>query len=261
MFKLKFNTWLDVVKLSAIAVILGVAITLTFFYVYLPLTTNHGESITVPDLEGIHVDELQEFLVDRDFRYEVVDSVFSEELPPLTVTRQFPKAGSKVKQNRKIFLSLNSVTPPSTRMPNLIDKTLKNAELILKSYELKKGRVLTKPDAFRNVLEQRYNDEVIEPNTKVPKGSVIDIVIGDGFGISQFEMPDLVGLPLFEAEVIIRGNNLETGIIFQPDSNTVAEMVVIRQSPSEGRTVRVGRAVDLWLGDRSELPEEEEEIQ
>lgn len=259
MLKIKFNTWLDVVKLSAIAIVLGIVITLTFFYIYLPITTNHGESITVPNLEGIHVDELQEFLVDRDFRYEVVDSVFSEELPPLTVTRQFPKAGSQVKQNRKIFISLNSVTPPSTRMPNLMDKTLKNAELILKSYELKKGRVLTKPDAFRNVLEQRYNGEIIEPNTKVPKGSVIDIVIGDGYGVSQFEMPRLVGLPLFEAEVIIRGNSLETGIVFEADSS-VLNPVVIKQSPSEGRTVRVGRTVDLWLGDPSEV-EEEVEIQ
>jgi beta-lactam-binding protein with PASTA domain len=257
MIKIKTDSWLDVVKYVGIAIVLGVVITLTFFYVYLPATTNHGESITVPDLEGIPVEELQDFLVDRDFRYEIIDSVYSEDLPPLTVTRQFPKAGSKVKQNRKIFISVNSVNPPSTKMPDLIDKTLKNAELILKSYELKRGKVMYKPDPFRNVLEQHYLGDTIAANTKLPKGSVIDIVIGDGHGISHFELPDLTGLPLEEAEVIIRGNSLVVGLVFETDS-LLENAVVVRHSPAPGRTVRVGSTIDLWLGDPSELPEKED---
>jgi beta-lactam-binding protein with PASTA domain len=219
----------------------------------LPVITNHGESITVPDLQGVSIDELQEFLVERDLRFEVVDSVYSAELPPLTVTRQFPKPGSKVKQKRNIFISLNSVNPPTTRMPDLRDKTLKNAELILKSYELVPGKILYKPDPFRNVIDQLYNGEPIEPNTPLAKGSVIDIVRGDGHGIRLFEMPDLRGLPLAEANVIIRGNNLQPGLVFNDDSLTVASLVVLRQSPRQGLTVRIGRSIDLWLGDASEL--------
>ena len=256
MIKTKIDSWLDVLKYVGLAVGMGIAITLTFFYIYLPATTNHGESITVPNLEGIPVDELQDFLVERDFRYEVIDSVYSEDLPPLTVTRQFPKAEAKVKQNRKIFISVNSVNPPSTRMPDLIDKTLKNAELILKSYELRKGKVTTKPDPFRNVLAQQFQNDTIAVGTKIPKGSVIDIVIGDGYGITHFELPDLIGLPLEEAEVIIRGNNLEVGLVHDADS-LASNMVIVRHSPSAGRTVRVGSTIDLWLGDPSELPEKE----
>jgi beta-lactam-binding protein with PASTA domain len=253
MLKIKFDSWLDVTKHLAIAVAVGVVITLTFFYVYLPIVTNHGESITVPDLQGVSIDELQEFIVERDLRFEVVDSVYSAELPPLTVTRQFPKPGSKVKENRKIFISLNSVNPPTTRMPDLLDKTLKNAELILKSYELVPGKILYKPDPFRNVIDQLHNGEPIEPNTLLPKGSVIDLIRGDGHGIRLFEMPDLRGLPISEANVIIRGNNLQPGLVFNDDSLEVNVSVVLRQSPRQGLTVRIGRSVDLWLGDASEL--------
>lgn len=253
MLKIKFESWLDVIKHLSIAVAFGTVITLIFFYIYLPVVTNHGESITVPDLQGVSVDELQEFLVERDLRFEVVDSVYSAELPPLTVTRQFPKPGSKVKQKRNIFISLNSVNPPTTRMPDLRDKTLKNAELILKSFELVPGKILYKPDPFRNVIDQLYNGEPIEPNTPLAKGSVIDIVRGDGHGIRLFEMPDLRGLPLAEANVIIRGNNLQSGLVFNDDSLTVASLVVLRQSPRQGLTVRIGRSIDLWLGDASDL--------
>jgi beta-lactam-binding protein with PASTA domain len=255
MLKIKFANWLDVSKHLGIAVAIGALITLTFFYVYLPVITNHGESITVPDLQGVSIDELQEFLVERDLRFEVVDSVYSADLPPLTVTRQFPKPGSKVKQKRKIFISLNSVNPPSTRMPDLRDKTLKNAELILKSYELITGKILYKPDPFRNVIDQLFNGDPIDPNTSLPKGSVIDLVRGDGHGVRLFEMPDLRGLPLSEANVIIRGNNLQPGLVFNNDSLEVNYTVVIKQSPRQGLTVRVGRSIDIWLGDRSELPE------
>ncbi len=253
MLKIKFESWLDVIKHLGIAVGAGTVITLIFFYIYLPVITNHGESITVPDLQGVSIDELQEFLVERDLRFEVVDSVYSAELPPLTVTRQFPKPGSKVKQKRNIFISLNSVNPPTTRMPDLRDKTLKNAELILKSFELVPGKILYKPDPFRNVIDQLYNGEPIEPNTPLAKGSVIDIVRGDGHGIRLFEMPDLRGLHLAEANVIIRGNNLQPGLVFNDDSLTVASLVVLRQSPRQGLTVRIGRSIDLWLGDASEL--------
>jgi len=253
MLKIRFNSWLDVTKHLGIALALGSAITLSFFYIYLPIITNHGESLTVPDLQGVSINELQDFLIERDLRFEVVDSVYSSKFPPFTVTRQFPKPGSKVKQKRKIFISLNSVNPPTTRMPDLIDKTLKNAKLILKSYELKPGKILYKPDPFRNVMEQLYDGNPIAPNTSLPKGSTIDLIRGDGYGIRLFEMPDLRGLVLSEANVIIRGNNLEPGLVFNSDSIDIEMIVVVRQSPKQGLTVRVGRTIDLWLGDINEL--------
>lgn len=253
MLKFNTNSWLDVIKHLAVAGVLGAIIILSFFYITLPIMTNHGDSITVPDLEGVALADLQDFLVDRDLRYEVVDSVYSPDLPPLTVTRQFPKPGSKVKERRKIFLSLNSVNPPSTHMPDIIDKTLKNAELILKSYELEPGKILLKPDPFRNVIDQLYKGEHIDPGTSLPKGSVIDIVRGDGYGIRLFEMPDLRGLPLDEAKVILRGNNLQAGLVFNEDSVDEKSAVVLKHSPMQGVTVRVGRSVDLWIGDKSKL--------
>jgi len=250
---IKTDSWLDVIKHLAFAIAIGTTITLTFFYIYLPIITNHGESLTVPNLQGVSVDELQDFLVERDLRFEVVDSVYSADYPPLTVTRQFPKPGSKVKENRKIFISLNSVNPPTTMMPDLIDKTLKNAELILRSYELIPGKVLYKPDPFRNILEQLYDGEHITPNTSLPKGSTIDLIRGDGYGVRLFEMPDLRGLVLSEANVIIRGNSLEPGLIFNSDSLDIEMTVIIRQSPRQGLTVRVGRTIDLWLGNLDHL--------
>ena len=43
-----------------------------YFYVYLPSVTNHNETITVPNIEGMSYDRLEEFLGERvtmDFRF------------------------------------------------------------------------------------------------------------------------------------------------------------------------------------------------
>ena len=59
MLKIKFESWLDVIKHLSIAVGAGTVITLIFFYIYLPVITNHGDSITVLDLQGVSIEELQ----------------------------------------------------------------------------------------------------------------------------------------------------------------------------------------------------------
>jgi eukaryotic-like serine/threonine-protein kinase len=250
----KINSWWSVLKHMSVTLGIGVMLVLFFFYVYLPNATNHGESITVPNLEGMMLNDLNKFVLDRDMRYEVSDSSYSSDFPAYTVLHQFPKAGSKVKVNRKIFITLNSKNPPTTVMPNLVDKTVQNAELILKSYELKRGRITTEPDAFRNVLAQKYLNDTIQPGTKIAKGSEIDLIIGDGHGITQFEMPPLLGLPLEEAEIIIKGNSLNVGIVFNNDAATPLDFVVIKQSPNIGETVRVSSEVNIWLGDALDLP-------
>ena len=61
------------------------------FYLYFPIITNHGDTITVPNLMGMKLEDLDEFLSDRDLRYEVLDdSSYSSEYPPFTVLQQNP---------------------------------------------------------------------------------------------------------------------------------------------------------------------------
>ena len=79
------------------------------FYIYFPFKTNHGDTITVPNLIGMELNEIDEFLSDRDLRYEILDdSSYSSEYPPYTILQQNPSENEKVKENRKIYLTLNS---------------------------------------------------------------------------------------------------------------------------------------------------------
>lgn len=250
--------------LLSLAITVGFVLVMSvvYFYIYLPAATNHGESITVPDLTGMNVQEMDSFLIQHELRFAVNDSSYSSEYPPLTVLRQYPQAGSQVKLNRIIYVSLNRVSPPTLPLPDLVDRSLVNAEVVLKSNELKRGRIYYEPSPFRNLVkEMRHEGKKIEPGTRITKGSIIDLVVGDGNGPADFTIGNLVGDPFETAKFKLMGWNLHLGTIQYPiDVDTTGmDPFVYKQYPPVGDSVRVGDPVDLWIGPKGYKEPEETE--
>jgi beta-lactam-binding protein with PASTA domain len=265
----KEKSWKSLIVNFGIMIIVVVALILTFFFVYLPSTTRHGETITVPNLEGMSLLEMDDFLKKRHLNYEVSDSGYSTQYPPLAILKQYPLAGSYVKENRKIYLTVISRQAKSVKLPNdLIDGSLKNAELILENAGLKRGKITYKPDLASNaILELWFNGEKIESGTLIKMGSKIDLVVGDGLGRRVFDVPRFIGLPLDEADFSIKGSGLNTGsvIIKVLDEEKLIELVelakeleidtavivesgyVFQQRPEIGANIRLGQQVDLWV--------------
>lgn len=245
---LQAQSWKDLLK--HLGIILGIFLVflITFFYIYLPSSTNHGETLTVPDLMGMPLESLDEFLGDRNMRYEVnSDSSYSADYPPFSVLKQYPKAGSKVKENRKIYLSLNAKNPPKVKMPKLVDGSLKNAQLVLQSYGLLLGEIKYVPHQFQNaVLEQNLKGVAVEEGTYLSKGSKIDLVVGDGLG-SSFSVSNVIGLSEEDAIFILVGSGLKIGKVISEDSEEVPNGSVLRQFPPAGQSVKIGDIVELVI--------------
>lgn len=223
-------------------------IMILYFYIYLPQVTNHDETITVPNAVGKNFSELEEFLGSRDLRYEVNDSTYSGNYPPLTVLKQYPAEGAKVKEGRVIYVSLNRVTPPTVPVPNLIDLSLINADAQLKSNELRRGRIeLIRGPFLQLVQKMKYKGEFIQPGQRVPKGSTIDLVVMDG-GSNCYRLTSFLGKEWDEAITEIHGINLIPEDITVVGDTTGVKTVVLKQKPEAGQTVCVGDLVKLWIG-------------
>jgi eukaryotic-like serine/threonine-protein kinase len=220
-----------------------------YFFAYLPSTTNHGEAITVPSIEGMSIAKLESFLVNKRLRYEVNDSAYSAEQPPNTVLKQFPQAGSKVKEGRKIFISVNRRTPPTVPVPALVDGSVVNADAVLRSNELKRGSIALVPGPFNIVKEMKYKGNPIQAGDQVPKGATIDLVVMDG-GSSNGGDPgskDYMGLSLEDAKFLIFGYKLNLGEVHVV-GDTTGGGVVIKQKPAATENMMEGDVVDLWIG-------------
>ena len=226
-----------------------------FFYSYLPDTTNFGETITVPKLTGKSLDEIPRELENIELRYEVIDSVYDPEYEPLVVLDQNPAQNEQVKLNRKIYLTVNKIQPPVVSFPDIIDGSLESAERILKSVDLKLGKIEFVPDEISNTVlavkidGKEYSKEDITEGIEIAKGTSIDLEVGSGLASNQRVIPEVVGLPVDEAEIYLNGYGLATGHIEFVDTLGVEIGTVIKQSPTpeRGKVVAVGSIIDLWV--------------
>ncbi len=164
---------------------IGLSILVFLFFRGLRITTRHHQKIEVPDLSKQTLSEVSTILKELDLRYVVIDSAsFNPDYPKKSVIRQNPEVGDIVKQNRKIYLTLNPSGYRSVGIPEFYGKTKRNVETTLRAVGFEIGSNPTYvPDRGRNVVRGiRHKGEKIEKGDKLPKKAVIDLVLGDGNG-------------------------------------------------------------------------------
>ena len=151
---------------------------------YLRLSTNHSQRIEVPDLSKLSLEEVDVKLSDIDLKWQLLDSTnYNPEYPKRSVIEQIPAAGSFVKEDRKIYLTLNRSNYPKLKVPNVVGRTKRQAEPTLLSLGFRIGKITYIPYIAKDeVMQIKHNGKVIEPGTQLEKTSVIDLVLGDGKG-------------------------------------------------------------------------------
>jgi hypothetical protein len=171
---------------------------------YLDIRTHHGEKIAVPYLIGKHSDNIEELLDDSGLDYIIIDSVYRPELPAGTIVKQIPEATSRtkvfVKSSRILEVSLSKKVRYVV-IPDLIHKSKRYAESILKNRGLNfRLKYTISPNDIDAVVSQRYNGRMAKEGLKVPYGSLIELIVGKASKDEPFEVPDLYGLTLAEAD-------------------------------------------------------------
>lgn len=165
--------------ISAIAIV-GV-ITYLFFH-WITFVTHHGDEITVPDLAKLTPEQVEVKLDALDLTYEIIDTVdYRPEFPKLTIVQQEPTAGSKVKGGRTIYIKINAATFKMVAIPDLVEKTYRQAVPTLKAVGLVEGEITYVPYLGKDmVLKMMINGKEVKEGTKVLKATKIDLVLGDG---------------------------------------------------------------------------------
>jgi beta-lactam-binding protein with PASTA domain len=222
-----------------------------FTYLWLDNYTKHGEYISVPDLKGMKVTKVESIVSGLHLQFAVADSVYFPDTEAGIIIEQDPLPKASVKENRTIYLTVNSGIAPKVQMPNLIDVSLRQAEAILQTYGLKFGELSYRHDLAKNaVLEQKFKGREIKPGTLISRGSVINLVLGDGIGGGKVEVPSLIGLTKSEALFVLKGSALNVGaVIFDEGVRDSAGAIIYRQFPlpSDSAMVNEGETIDIYL--------------
>lgn len=165
-----------------LACIAIVAVVTYLFFHWITYITHHGDEITVPNLAKLTPDQIEDKLSELDLNYEIIDTVdYRPDFPKLTIVQQEPTAGSKVKGGRTIYIKLNANTFKMVTVPDLIEKTYRQAVPTLKSVGLEEGTITYVPYLGKDmVMKMMMNGKELKPGEKVLKASKIDLVLGDG---------------------------------------------------------------------------------
>ncbi len=226
---------------------------LWYIFNFLDDYTLHGQTITVPDLSGMTIADLDTFLVEKKLRYVISDSIFEANAKKGVVLEQDPKPDVKVKEDRRVYIVVNAMQAPKIKMPNLVDLSLKMAIATLETYGFKVGELEYKPDLARDaVIAQKINGVEMEPGTMVTKGATIDLVMGDGYSDEQIHVPMLIGLRVKEAILLLKTSSLNAGGFTFDESvisaSDTARARVWKQQPEYGKNmIHLGGYVDMGL--------------
>ena len=236
---------------NLIIAIVSVLVFLAAIFYSLNLYTRHGEGLPVPKLKGLLVEDAIALLESKGLRYQI-DSVYLNDKNPGEVVEQDPDPNTNVKQNRTIYLTIITRQPPNIKFPDIDGKTFLEARAILNNYGLKLGDTTYSSDVARDVVLQiSFGGQPISANEQIPKGSKISLVLGDGMGASEVDIPNLLGLNLNEARLSLLGSSLNLGnISYEGTLTDTLNAIIIKQFPALSDSlskVSIGTQVDVVL--------------
>ncbi len=221
--------------------------------ILLGIFTRHGRYRQVPDMVGISLEEAEALARNNgDLRIEVSDSLFVPIYDGGIILEQNPKAGTEVKNGRRVFVTVNSYRQKLVEIPYVTGFSLRQAKNNLENAGLEIERLEYVNDIATNyILSQKFNGHTLREGEKMEAeiGSGITLVVGRGEN-SAVNVPRVVGMTLYEAKSRLWDNGLNVGRITSDagiDQLNQRNARVYVQSPAQGNTVELGTSVALSL--------------
>jgi len=201
--KFIFSKFFWINLLLAFAALYGV-----FYYTMdnLDKYTNHNIKIEVPNLLGIQINDLNDTLEELELRYEIRDSIYSENHPMGMIIQQDPKPHSDnfpnyIKPNRNLYLTIVKrqeiyKTIPDL-MSNVYSKNIGKSKLEMLGFKVDL-EIRNHKDRDK-VLEIRFDNQIVKAGRKLLKGSTLKLIYGSGDKGKPIELPDFRGMNIYLA--------------------------------------------------------------
>lgn len=225
---------------AIIIVISGLLI--IFDNIILPLYVK-GVQTTVPNVIGMNKEEAINLLESKNFIPIVQTTRFDDKYGKDKVIFQKPNKGALVKEGRRIYLTISG-GEPLVRVPYIVNKTLRDAQITLEKIGLKLGQI----DSIESelppniIVEQQYFQ-----GRELPKGSVVGVKISIGPQEGMIRAPLIIGKSLTEAEAIVKNFELVIGHKSYINSNNLLPNTIVDQQPSEGTLLKIGDSINVVL--------------
>lgn len=222
--------------------------------------TNHGQKLELPDFVGMAFEKADDLGKDQTFELVVSDSIHIVGRPGGEVVSQNPSPYSKVKENRKVYVTTTKYNADLLKTGALgvmygQDYKSKKNELThlnisseVKGYEYDPGE----PD---HILEVWYDGRPIitgsgrKDDVEIKKGGTLQFVLSKRQG-GLVEIPNLVCSTYGAAKFILESSNLRLGDVMDEGMITDRNNAyVVQQAPAHitGQMISMGESIILTI--------------
>lgn len=213
--------------------------------------TRHNNVIHVPSLVGLDLKTTQDTLLAMGLDFTIIDSAaYNPNYRRGDVLSHQPKFGSEVKPGRKIYLTINPVTIHYMPLPDLANKSLRQAISLLTNSAFLVGDLNYVDHYAQNLVRSvKINNNNVSPNDSFPKFTTVDLYLGDGYN-DDVVVPDLIGLRLNQVKHKLNNHSLNLGQCHIMDSVRDTTLSIInKQMPLANERVSLGSYISVWSAD------------
>lgn len=186
-FKTNKFFWLNIIAMIVVVVVMVFGV-----LKWLDIHTHHGETVMVPDVKGMTVEEATKMFRNHGLVCVVSDTKYVKDKAAGIVLDLKPGVGDKVKEGRTVYLTVNTQDIPLRVIPDVADNSsLRQAEAKLQSAGFKLTEIQLIHGEKDWVYGVKYQGRQLAAGEKVPVGASLTLMVGNGAGDMTEE--DIIG--------------------------------------------------------------------
>ena len=195
-----------------------------------------AESVVVPDVERLHIDEARARIGNTRLRVGRVDTRITGRFRSGTVLSQRPPAGERVPPGTRVGLVTEA---RSVVVPPLRGLSLNQARNKLNQLRLGLGR--TSDQLTEGMRDGTVLSQTPSPGARVELGRRVDLVLA----VEGRRVPNLIGRTVGTADSALSRRGLRRGGIRKVQTRQYETNTIIGQRPQANTLVRAGTPVDI----------------
>lgn len=170
-------------------------------------------------------------------------------VPAGVIISQSPLGGETVKRGREIYV-LISMGRDFATVPDSIGKTVREAGVLFQNAGVGMG---DQQEVFHpTVAKGLIVDQNPRAGLDVPRDSLVHVKVSKGPEVQMAVVPELIGLPLPDAQALIQENTLEVGSVVTKSTPGVAAGIVVSQDPEAGTEQELRTKINLEVAGEPE---------
>ncbi|NMA74967.1 MAG: PASTA domain-containing protein [Bacteroidales bacterium] len=143
--------------------------------------TKHGEAVSIPKVEGMSVQKAESLFATNGLHYEISDSIYLKDKLGGVILDCIPPTGSKVKEGRIIYVTVNRFNAPLIQVPDVADNSSSRqarVRVLAAGFKLTEDELI--PGERDWVYAVKYKGIELGIGEKVPFEALLTLVVGNG---------------------------------------------------------------------------------